>query len=93
MTECVKIKCDDCNFVEDCVDYGWSGCKKFTPAPSGVQTNEEWIKQCTTEQLAEFILNTLERTNKITLVVMDALINGMVEQKAIEVWLKEKHDG
>ena len=43
--EGVKIRCDDCKFVENCVDYGWDGCKKFTPAPSGVQTNEEWLKE------------------------------------------------
>ena len=27
----IKIKCDYCKFVEDCVDYGWDGCRKFTP--------------------------------------------------------------
>ena len=21
--ENIKIKCDDCKFVDDCVDYGW----------------------------------------------------------------------
>ena len=55
MTECVKIKCDDCKFVEDCVDYGWEGCKKFTPAPSKPQTNEEWFCQLPTEEKAKFL--------------------------------------
>ena len=31
MTDDIKIRCDDCKFVEDCVDYGWQDCKKFTP--------------------------------------------------------------
>ena len=55
MTERVKIKCDDCKFVENCVDYGWKDCKKFTPKPSKPMTNEEYLKSCNTEQLAEFI--------------------------------------
>ena len=49
----IKIKCDDCKFVDDCVDYGWEGCKKFTQKQP--YTNEEWLKMMTTEQLAEFI--------------------------------------
>lgn len=57
MTERVKIKCDDCKFVDDCVDYGWEGCKKFTPAPSEPLTNEEYMRSCTTEQLAKVIIN------------------------------------
>ena len=53
MTEDIKIRCDYCKFVEDCVDYGWEGCKKFTQKQP--HTNEEWLKMITTEQLAEFI--------------------------------------
>ena len=60
MTECVKIKCDDCKFVEDCVDYGWDGCRKFTPKPSEPMTNHEWLHTLSTEQLAEVL-------NKMTL--------------------------
>ena len=55
MTECVKIKCDDCKFVEDCVDYGWLGCKKFTPAPSNPMTNEEWFCSLSTEEKARWM--------------------------------------
>ena len=25
----IKIKCDDCKFVEDCVDYGWEGVQEI----------------------------------------------------------------
>lgn len=49
----VKIKCDSCKFVDGCVDYGWSECKKFTQKPSEIITNEEYLKSCNTEQLAE----------------------------------------
>ena len=49
MTEGVKIKCDDCKFVEDCVDYGWQDCKKFTPKPS-----EPMTKLCDTCEYLKF---------------------------------------
>ena len=49
--------CDVCKFKDDCVDYGWSWCKKFTPKPKPIeeQTNEEWLRSATTEELAEWI--------------------------------------
>ena len=49
MTERVKIKCDDCKFVEDCVDYGWQDCKKFTPKP-----REPMTKLCDTCEYLKF---------------------------------------
>jgi len=52
----IKIKCDDCKFVEDCVDYGWQECKKFTLKPSEPMTNEEWLHTLNTEQLAEILV-------------------------------------
>lgn len=50
--DAVKIRCDDCKFVEDCVDYGWDGCRKFTPKPSEQMTNEQWLRSATFEELA-----------------------------------------
>ena len=55
MTNEIKIRCDDCKFQENCVDYGWQDCKKFTPKPSEPMTNEEYLKSCNTEQLADVI--------------------------------------
>ena len=52
----IKIKCDDCKFVDDCVDYGWKGCRKFTPAPSTPMTTEEWFCQLSTEEKAEVFI-------------------------------------
>ena len=57
----VKIKCDDCKFEPECADYGWLGCKKFTPAPSEPMTNEEWFCQLPTEQKAEWICSVHEK--------------------------------
>lgn len=82
----IKIKCDDCKFVEDCVDYGWEGCKKFTQKQP--HTNEEWLKMMTTEQLAEkltdfsfWLVPNLPKEDKREQV-----------RKWIENWLKEKHE-
>lgn len=81
--------CDGCKFKDDCVDYGWSGCKKFTPKPKPIeeQTNEEWLRQCTTEEFAEFIYNTA-----ITDMLMDRLINAENGIEEAMEWLKEKHN-
>ncbi len=51
----IKIRCDDCKFVENCVDYGWQECKKFTPTPSEPMTNEEYIRTCSTAELVHVI--------------------------------------
>ena len=45
----VKIRCDDCKFVENCVDYGWQECKKFTPKP-----REPMTKLCDTCEYLKF---------------------------------------
>ena len=83
----IKIKCDDCKFVEDCIDYGWEGCKKFTQKQP--HTNEEWIKQCNTEQLADkltdfsfWLVPTIPSEDK----------REQIRKKIVE-WLKEKHNG
>lgn len=69
----VKIKCDSCKFVDGCVDYGWSECKKFTQKPSEPITNEEWFCQLTTEEKARVIVN----------------IHNLANIEQIEWWLKE----
>ena len=51
----VKIRCDDCKFVENCVDYGWQECRKFTPKPSEQMTNEEWFCSLPTEKKAKVL--------------------------------------
>ena len=53
----IKIKCDDCKFQEECVDYGWNGCRKFTPKPSEPMTNEEWFCGLSTEEKAKWLTN------------------------------------
>lgn len=82
----IKIRCDDCKFVEDCVDYGWDGCKKFTPKPSEPMTNEEFMRSCSADELAGTIYEwyTLGYTRGK---------NGKKLNSVTEIvgWLKEKH--
>lgn len=95
MTECFRIKCDNCKFALECVDYGWDGCNKYTPMPKQPQTNEEYLKSCTTEQLAEFLADTInEIIDGITYEMEEGVVdqNDFYQTKHCWVeWLKEKH--
>ena len=99
MTECVKIKCDDCKFVENCVDYGWQECKKFTPTPSEPMTNEEWFCQLTTEEKAKWMAKHMSfcEVCEIKTCRGDGCQRfdrgSMTETDAFREWLKEKHNG
>ena len=77
-----KIKCDDCKFEQDCVDYGWEGCKKYTPKPKVEQTNEEWFDSLTTEDKAKVLRRRTYGNSED---------NESVEQSWIN-WLKAKHE-
>ena len=84
----VKIKCDDCKFVEDCVDYGWDGCKKFTPTQKPM-TNEEWLRSCNTEQLAELIALICGSNILSVWRIMYHCADSDVD--AVKMWLKKPH--
>lgn len=88
MTEYVKIRCDDCKFVGECVDYGWQECKKFTPTPSEPMTNEEWLKQCDTEQLAEWLTDIVWWLHP----TVPESWKGEKTKKRIREWLKQPHN-
>ena len=87
----VKIRCDDCKFVEGCVDYGWDGCRKFTPKPSEPMTNEEWLKSKDTADLAEWIYNAMFNKSCQEDVADGAYMQMMTKKDYIESWLMEKH--
>jgi len=46
-----KIYCKDCEHFDKCVRGYMPDCPVYYPK-KGIMTNEEWLKQCTTEQLA-----------------------------------------
>ena len=84
----IKIKCDDCKFVEDCVDYGWEGCKKFTQKQP--HTNEEWLKMMTTEQLAEWLRGVYWHCHEIDCEHCNYPWRCMEKGDIVE-WLKQPH--
>jgi hypothetical protein len=89
MTEHVKIKCDDCKFVDDCVDYGWEGCKKFTQKASEAQTNEEWFAGLSTKEKAKVLANA---TYSSACLATEILFFGKEgEQKKWGKWLEQPH--
>ena len=84
----MQFICDECKFGDVCADYGWSGCNKFTPKPKPIeeQTNEEWLRSATTEELAGALYeqyswgHTQGKFGKPLRPITD-----------IVKWLKEKH--
>ena len=98
----IKIKCDDCKFVEDCVDYGWEGCKKFTPAPSKPLTNEEWFASLSTKEKAKWMFELTykcywcgreyAKTKKFN--EKECPFHKCLDDsKGFEKWLKKPHGG
>lgn len=56
------------------------------------QTNEEWIKSMTTEELAEWIYCTMFYKSCQKDVEDGAYMQMMTKKDYIENWLKEKHE-
>lgn len=100
MTEYVKIRCDDCKFGEECGDYGWEMCKKFTPIPKQPQTNFQRITE-SEEVLAEFIVKACmiaEQDQACSLLDVykramstDYKLNVFLTKELIE-WLKQESE-
>lgn len=86
MTECVKIRCDDCKFVENCVDYGWQECKKFTPKPSEPMTNEEYLRSAGTDGLTAIFMQFMFDAE-----FKARFVNGNFITE-FRKWLKEIHE-
>ena len=63
-------------------------------------TNEEWLKQASAEELADFIINTcvIYKNGDSVYIVADALRlateskKSYITKNAVVYWLKEKHD-
>ena len=50
-----EIYCKDCEHFDKCVRGYMPDCPVYYPK-KGIMTNEEWIKSCTTEQLADALM-------------------------------------
>jgi len=86
-----KYMCDDCDLQRKCVFYedGYyiKDCKDFKP-----MTNEEFIRTCTTEQLAEELLDHFMWG--VTVNAEECFTKEYISRikKHIMEWLKEIHE-
>ena len=87
------MKCDECANHSGCIEYGWkpNECKMFEPI---VQTNEEWLRQASTEELAELLFHIFgqgvifgETHEEVPMFPDDEVITMSV----FHWWLKENH--
>ncbi len=94
----IKIKCDDCKLVEDCLEYVLDGFRKFTPKPSEPMTNEEWFNSLQTSDKAKYIAKAMYFYD-MGMPMGEALrasirheqgLNRTLENDVIE-WLKQPH--
>ena len=92
-----EIYCKDCEHFDKCVRGYMPDCPVYYPK-KGIMTNEEWLKQCTTEQLAEFLADKCNEV--VETVLSDASCDiGDIDnddywyrQADFVEWLKEKHE-
>jgi hypothetical protein len=90
---CAKCKKSvGCPYADDRI----KGCKKFVLEDELKLTNEEWLRQCTTEQLAEVIGNIAKNAYQCC---QDGKTNKCVNRHNCtgycnygwEMWLKQPH--
>ena len=92
-----EIYCKDCEHFDKCVRGYMPDCPVYYPK-KGIMTNEEWLKQCTTEQLAWFLADKCNEV--VETVLSDASCDiGDIDnddywyrQADFVEWLKEKHE-
>ena len=77
---------DKCGITEYCEMRMSDECTLGSPCPhQKPPTNEEYIRQCSTEELAEFITKVILSDRRFRM----TMVGGVEETKA---WLKEKHE-
>ena len=93
-----KYMCDDCDLQRKCAFYedGYyiKDCKDFKP-----MTNEEFIRTCTTEQLAKFLASTFDLCGAgchhcfLAKECLTKAKNGncLTQEQMIVEWLKQQH--
>ena len=90
MTEYKCGSAKKCMFGDMCKPlYDIGGCSHYREKRP--QTNEEWLKSCNTEQLAEALLNIMAN-NEFTLYLLHTEKKSVQEIKgAVVEWLKQPH--
>lgn len=76
--------CDGTGTTNWCVNGTFINCPHCGGTGEVEQTNEEWLRQCTTEELAEFIRKQRDDWS-------DGWYSDWHPFSEIVEWLKEKH--
>ena len=91
----MKYLCGRCIHTDVCLVPRSTGCveecKYFKEMPSHLpkQTNEEYLRSCDTEQLAEFLCEVWYGIDEVINIMSE---DGEINKKdAIALWLKQPH--
>ena len=79
--------CEKCKHFKKC-DYAIVDLEKCINYAEE-QTNEEWLRQATTEQLAEWIVHLAD---DCTMQHECGLCNSWCDEKSVVEWLRKKHE-
>ena len=82
--EQTKIKCDDCKHADDCVDYGWQGCKKFTPREAEHLLICKRVDECDNGKLCAMLRKDMGKNVQL----LGCSLFVPKEPKTNEQWLK-----
>jgi len=85
-----EIYCKDCEHFDKCVRGYMPDCPVYYPK-KGIMTNEEYIRSCSTEELASLIVCELRNADLHNMRLKYNLFNGN-DFNVVRVWLKEKHN-
>ena len=93
---CAKCKKSvGCPYADDRI----TGCKNFVLEPELKLTSKEWLRQCNTEQLAEYLASTFDLCGAgchhcfLANVCLTKAKNGncLTQEQMIVEWLKQPH--
>lgn len=79
------MKCPKCGGTGWDIVHGFD-CVSCDGKGEITMTNEEYIRQCSTEELADFLTDTILSDRRFRM----TMVGGIEETKA---WLKEIHNG
>lgn len=90
--------CNTCEYLKFCARSGIEtvGCDRYK---KDTTTNEEWLKHCNTEQLAEFIIKAMLFYDNAGITVLEAIKNAVEDNEklgsyfmeSVLEWLKQQH--
>ncbi len=103
-------KCDGYGIIGDAVPdilrgrghiFSSNECDRCHGSGEVEQTNEEWLRTATTEQLAEFVIKAMLFYDNAGITVLEAIKNAVEDNEklgsyfmeSVVEWLKQPHSG